>query len=227
MDRRESLKALTIGSLSVGAILTGCDDKKPAVKEDKTGKLSGYGRTEPEAARDTALMAETFFTAAEMKTITVLSDIIIPADDRSGSASQAKVPDFIEFMAKDQPQFKLPLRGGLRWLDVQCMKRYNNAFTDCTSQQQLELIDQIAYPELVKPDMVQGAAFFSLMRDLTANGFFTTQAGIKDLDYKGNVPNEWDGVPADVLQHYGLAYDEKLLPLYLKMEDRGKIMTWD
>lgn len=227
MDRRESLKALTIGSLSVGAILTGCDDKKSATKEDKTGKLSGYGRTEPEAARDAALMAETFFTAAEMKTITVLSDIIIPADDRSGSASQAKVPDFIEFMAKDQPQFKLPLRGGLRWLDVQCMKRYNNAFIDCTSQQQLELIDQIAYPEQVKPDMMQGAAFFSLMRDLTANGFFTTQAGIKDLDYKGNVPNEWDGVPADVLQHYGLAYDEKLLPLYLKMEDRGKIMTWD
>jgi gluconate 2-dehydrogenase gamma chain len=73
---------------------------------------------------------------------------------------------------------------------------------------------------------VQGAAFFSLMRDLTANGFFTTQAGIKDLDYQGNKPNEWDGVPADVLKHYGLAYDEKLLPLYLKMEDRSKIMTW-
>jgi hypothetical protein len=228
MDRRESLKALTIGSLSVGAILTGCDDKKPAVKEkDTKGKLDGYGRTEPEAARDAALMADTFFTAGEMKTITVLADIIIPADEHSGSASEAKVPEFIEFMAKDQPQFKLPLRGGLRWLDMQCAKRYNNAFTDCTAQQQLELIDQIAYPEQAKPEMSQGVAFFSLMRDLTANGFFTTQMGIKDIGYKGNVPNEWNGVPADVLQQYGLAYDEKLLPLYLKMEDRGKIMTWD
>lgn len=228
MDRRESLKALTIGSLSVGAILTGCDDKKTATKEKGgAGKLPSYGRTEPEAARDAALMAETFFTAAEMKTIKVLVDIIIPADEHSGSASEAKVPEFIEFMAKDQPQFKLPLRGGLRWLDVQCAKRYNNAFTDCTPQQQLELIDQIAYPEQVKPDMAQGAAFFSLMRDLTANGFFTTQMGIKDIGYKGNTPNEWDGVPADVLQHYGLSYDEKLLPLYVKMEDRSKIMTWD
>ncbi|MBW8686173.1 gluconate 2-dehydrogenase subunit 3 family protein [Chitinophaga rhizophila] len=228
MDRRESLKALTIGSLSVGAILTGCDDKKPALKEkDKTGKLSGYGRTAPEEARDQVLMAETFFTATEMKTITVLVDIIIPADEHSGSASELKVPAFIEFMAKDQPQFKLPLRGGLRWLDVHCMKHYNNAFTDCTPQQQIELIDQIAYPEEAKPEMSQGVAFFSLMRDLTANGFFTTQAGIKDLGYKGNVPNEWDGVPADVLKQYDLAYDEKLLPLYVKMEDRGKIMTWD
>jgi gluconate 2-dehydrogenase gamma chain len=228
MDRRESLKALTLGSLSVGAILTGCDDKKPAAKEkDGSGKQAGYGRTAPEAARDATLMAETFFTAAEMKTITVLADIIIPADEHSGSASAAKVPAFIEFMAKDQPQFKLPLRGGLRWLDIQCMKRYNNAFTDCTQQQQLELIDQIAYPEQATPEMSQGVAFFSLMRDLTANGFFTSEMGIKDIGYKGNVPNEWDGVPADVLQQYGLAYDEKLLPLYLKMEDRSKVMTWD
>lgn len=227
MDRRESLKALTIGGLSVGTILSGCDTKKPAGKEKEAGKLPAYGRTEPEAARDAALMAETFFTAAEMKTITVLADIIIPKDDRSGSASDAKVPEFIEFMAKDQPQFKLPLRGGLKWLDVQCAKRYNNAFTDCTREQQIELIDQIAYPEQVKPEMAQGAAFFSLMRDLTANGFFTTQMGIKDIDYKGNTPNEWDGVPEHVLAHYGLAYDEKLLPLYLKMEDRSKIMTWD
>ncbi|SFN82399.1 Gluconate 2-dehydrogenase subunit 3 [Chitinophaga sp. YR627] len=228
MDRRESLKALTIGSLSVGAILTGCDDKKSPAKDKETaGKLGGYGRTEPEATRDAALMAETFFTATELKTITVLADIIIPADDHSISASAAKVPEFIEFMAKDQPQFKLPLRGGLRWLDVQCMKRYNNAFTDCTQQQQLELVDQIAYPEQAKPEMSQGVAFFSLMRDLTANGFFTSEAGIRDLGYKGNVPTEWDGVPADVLQQYGLAYDEKLLPLYVKMEDRGTIMTWD
>lgn len=228
MDRRESLKALTIGSFSVGTILTACDDKKPADKEKGAGdKLPGYGRTEPEAARDAALMADTFFTAAEMKTITVLADIIIPADEHSGSASEAKVPAFIEFMAKDQPQFKLPLRGGLRWLDVQCVKRYNNGFTDCTQQQQLELIDQIAYPEQAKPEMSQGVAFFSLMRDLTANGFFTSDIGIKDIGYKGNVANEWDGVPAEVLQQYGLAYDEKLLPLYLKMEDRGKIMTWD
>jgi gluconate 2-dehydrogenase gamma chain len=228
MDRRESLKALTIGGLSVGTILSGCDDKKPEAKaKGNDGKTPGYGRTEPEAARDAALMADTYFTAAEMKTITVLADIIIPKDEHSGSASEAKVPEFIEFMAKDQPQFKLPLRGGLRWLDHQCMKRYDNAFTDCKSEQQLELINEIAYPDQAKPENSQGVAFFSLMRDLTANGFFTSQMGIKDLGYKGNVPFEWDGVPADVLQQYGLAYDEKLLPQYLKMEDRGKIMTWD
>jgi hypothetical protein len=228
MDRRKSLKALALGTLSAGAILTGCDDKKPAATEkDATGKLPGYGRTEEEVKRDNALLAETFFTAAELKTVTLLTDIIIPADEHSCSASEAKVPEFIEFMAKDQPQLKLPLRGGLRWLDVQCMKRYNNAFTDCSQQQQLELVDQIAYPEQAKPEMSQGVSFFNLMRDLTANGFFTSKPGIKDIDYKGNTPNEWDGVPADVLQQYGYAYDEKTLASCLKIEDRGTIMTWD
>jgi gluconate 2-dehydrogenase gamma chain len=227
MDRRESLKALAVGSLSVSAILTGCDDKKPAENTKDAAKTPGYGRTEDEAERDQALMAQTFFTAAEMKTITVLSDIIIPADEHSGSASEAKVPEFIEFMVKDQPQFKLPMRGGLRWLDLQCAKRYGQAFVDCKKEQQIALIDLIAYPDHATPDMSQGVAFFSLMRDFTANGFFTSREGIKDLGYKGNVPNEWDGIPAEVLEQYGLAYEEKLLPLYLKMDDRSKIMTWD
>lgn len=224
MDRRESLKALAVGSLSVSAILTGCDNKTPVEKKDKD---AGYGRTADEKQRDEALMQQTFFTAAEMKTITILADIIIPADEHSGSASEAKVPEFIEFIVKDLPQFKTPMRGGLRWLDVQCMNRYNNAFSDCTREQQLALTDQIAYPEKTTPEMSQGVAFFSLMRDLTANGFFTSQMGIKDLGYKGNVANVWDGVPGDVLQQYGLAYDEKLLPVYLRSEDRGTVMTWD
>lgn len=228
MDRRESLKALTIGSLSVGSILTACENKsKVGKKEDAAAKAPVYGRTEEEKKRDAQLMAEQFFTAAEMRTITVLTDMIIPADDRSGSASEAGVPDFIEFIVKDQPHYQLPLRGGLRWLDVQCLKRFNRIFTGCSKQQQTEIIDQIAYPEQAAPDMTQGVAFFTTLRNLTATGFFTSKMGIKDLDYKGNTPNEWDGVPAEVLQQYGLAYDEKTLATCLKIEDRGKLMTWD
>jgi gluconate 2-dehydrogenase gamma chain len=225
MDRRETLKSLAVGSLSVSAFLTACTTKKT---EPGAGvKLPVYGRTADEKVRDTKLKDETFFTPEEMKTITVLADIIIPADEHSGSASEAKVPEFIAFIVKDMPKYKTSMRGGLRWLDIHSARLYDNRFTDCTSKQQLALIDQIAYPEKAAPEMSQGVAFFNLMRDLTANGFFTSKIGIKDIDYRGNTPNEWDGVPADVLKQYGLEYDAKTLSQCLKVEDRGKLMTWD
>lgn len=224
MDRRDSLKALAVGTLSVSALLSGCDTKKSETKSPAAAK---YGRTPEEAARDAALMEKTFFTEPEMAAITVLCDIIIPADEHSGSASDAGVPEFIEFIVKDQPAYQTPLRGGLRWLDIQSLKRYENIFVNCSEKQQLELIDLIAYPEKAPRHMQAGAAFFSTMRNLTATGFFTTKMGIEDIGYAGNKPNAWDGVPKEVLEQYGLEYDEKTLAQCLKNEDRGKIMTWD
>ena len=154
---------------------------------------------------------EDFFTAEEMATITILGDIIIPKDETSGSASDAKVPAFIEFIVKDMPEHQIPMRGGLRWLDIQCLTRYDKSFKDCTRQQQMEIVDEIAWPAKAKPEMSQGVAFFSLMRNLVASGFYTTEIGVKDIGFMGNVPNQWNGVPADVLQQYGLAYSEKEL----------------
>ncbi|MFM2363325.1 MAG: hypothetical protein RLZZ316_2227, partial [Bacteroidota bacterium] len=86
-----------------------------------------------------------------------------------------------------------------------------NAFKDCTPAQQIAMVDQIAYPEKAKPAMSQGVQFFNMMRNLTATGFYTTQMGIKDLGYMGNQPNQWNGVPDDVLKQYGYAYSEKEL----------------
>lgn len=229
MDRRESLKALAVGSLSVSALLAaGCNDKENNVTQEKAATGGNdYGRTPEEAERDAELMDEKFFTPEEMATITVLCDIIIPADDRSGSASEAKVPDFIEFIVKDQPQYQTPLRGGLRWLDLKSIKMYKQPFSKASAAQQLEFVGKIAYPEKEDPQMSQGVKFFQDMRNLTATGFFTSKMGLEDLQYKGNTPNAWDGVPDDVLKQYGLSYDEKTLSQCLKDEDRGKIMTWD
>ena len=139
-----------------------------------------------------------------MATISVLADLIIPKDEHSGSASDAGVPDFIEFIVKDEPEHQLPMRGGLHWLNLQCMNRYNNGFKDCSLQQQTELINEIAFPAKAKPMMQSGVAFFNKMRDLTAIGFFTSKMGIQDLGYKGNSPGKWEGVPKDVLEKYGL-----------------------
>ena len=155
------------------------------------------------------ITAKTFFSAHEMATITVLADIIIPRDEVSGSASDAKVPDFIEFIVKDMPEHQIPMRGGLRWLDVQCLKRFDKSFTDCSEQQRLKVVDDIAYPAKAKREFAQGVAFFNLMRNLTATGFYTSEVGVKDIGYAGNKPNAWNGVPDDVLKQYGYAYTEK------------------
>jgi len=146
-----------------------------------------------------------------MATISILADIIIPKDEISGSATDAKVPEFIEFIVKDMPNHQVPMKGGLKWLDIQCLKKYQKTFKDCSSKQQLELVDQIAYPKKAKSEMSQGVQFFNLMRNLTATGFYTSEIGVKDIGYEGNKPNQWNGVPDEVLKQYKLSYTEKEL----------------
>ena len=212
MDRRKSLKLIATGALAGGALAAGC---KPGDKKEKavaTEPVFTIDRNRDELKYEKELLAqEKFFTAHEMATISILADIIIPKDEVSGSASDAKVPDFIEFIVKDMPEHQIPMKGGLRWLDMQCLKKYENPFKDCNNTQQTEIVDAIAYPEKAKPEMSQGVQFFSLIRNLTATGFYTSQIGVKDIGYAGNAPTQWNGVPADVLAQYKLAYTEKEL----------------
>lgn len=210
MKRRDSLKLIATGAIATGTLIA-CDTKEPAAStEIKEGFPYSLDRSTEELERDKAILeAETFFTPHELATVTILADIIIPKDEVSGSASDAKVPEFIEFIMKDQPQHQTPMRGGLRWLDVQCLNRYEKTFKECSSVQQMEMVDQIAWPEKAKPEMVQGVAFFNLVRNLTASGFYSSEAGVKDLGYEGNKPNKWNGVPEDVLAQYNLSYSEK------------------
>lgn len=206
MNRRDSLKAIGLTAVSTALLVDACKTAPEKTAETNTTTTPGdvAGREPFEIERDKQLHAETFFTKAEMATITALADIIIPKDEHSGSASDAGVPDFIEFIVKDIPEHKVPMRGGLRWLDVQCAERYNHAFVDCSHDQQIGMVTEIAYPLKAKPNMQQGVSFFNRMRDLTASGFFTSKVGIKDIGYAGNQPNQWKGVPEDVLKQYGM-----------------------
>lgn len=212
MDRRKSLKALAVGTLAAGVLLDACkpgEDKPVVDAKDKKDPALTLDRMKEEVDHYHTVTASTFFSAEELATITILGDIIIPKDAVSGSASDAKVPEFIEFIVKDMPEHQVPMRGGLRWLDMQCLKRYEKAFKDCSVQQQMEMVDRIAWPAKAKPDMAQGVAFFNLMRNLTATGFYTSEIGVKDLGYAGNKANKWNGVPDEVLKQYNLAYTEK------------------
>jgi len=217
MKKRDFLKNIGLSSLGLAVVsqdaLAGemLDGPKPKPKAKAAASASttpkyNYGRTKDEMARDAKLLAEKFYTDHEIQTITVLSDIIIPADKFSGSASQAGVPAFIEFITKDKPEFKTPMRGGLRWLDSTAIKRFGKDFVACTSKEQINIVDDIAYPEQAKKEFSQGVNFFTLMRNLTASGFYSSEMGHKDMDYQGNRPNNWEGVPDDVLKQYGLSY---------------------
>lgn len=217
MDRRKYLKSMTAGSLGAGLLLQSCDTEAPKEVKDAP-KAFTYDRTQEELLREEKLNSEKFFDEHEMKTIGILADIIIPKDETSGSATDAGIPAFIEFIVKDMEHYKTPMRGGLKWLDLQCMKRYTVDFAACTQAQQLEMVEEIAFPEKAKPELQQGVAFFNTMRDLTACGFFSSEIGIKDLGYAGNKPNQWNGVPQDVLDQYKLKYDERTLEISVKFD---------
>ncbi|WP_375436146.1 gluconate 2-dehydrogenase subunit 3 family protein [uncultured Hymenobacter sp.] len=205
MKRRDSLKAIGVATLSTALLLEACSKEQKKAPEVAVKPVKdNTGRQEFEIEREEKLNQITFFTEHEMATITVLADIIIPKDEKSGSASDAKVPDFIEFIVKDIPEHQVPMRGGLRWLDMQCLNRFNHAFVDCSAQQQLEMVTAIAYPRKATKEMKQGVTFFNRMRDLTASGFFSSKIGMADIGYVGNAPNRWTGVPVDVLKQYGM-----------------------
>ena len=207
MKRRDTLKAISVGSIVATAVGTEAHADTPQKAANNLSDFSA-GRSAAEHAYNAKLKAQVFFTPNEMQTIQVLSDYIIPADGQHGGAKEAKVADFIEFIVKDMPHYQTPMRGGLAWLDSQCKQHFQKKFTACTKAQQIEMLDEIAYPEKAKPTMSQGVAFFNLMRNLTATGYFTTKIGFDYLGYVGNRPNNWEGVPADVLKQYNLTSNE-------------------
>ena len=149
-----------------------------------------------------------FFTAREYATVRVLVDLIIPKDERSGSATDAGVPQFMDFMMVDQPARQTAMRGGLAWLDRECVSRFEKDFLACTAAQRTEVLDAIAWPQKATSGLAHGVAFFNSFRDLTASGFFTSKMGIEDLQYMGNryVP-EWTGCPPEVMKKLGVGLD--------------------
>ena len=146
-----------------------------------------------------------FFNAHEWATINVLVDIIIPKDERSGSATEAGVPVFMDFLLDDQPNRQTAMRGGLAWIDLECQDRYDKRFLECTADERTAVLDDIAWPQKAKPEFAHGVAFFNSFRDLTASGFWSSKMGVEDLQYIGNVMvAEWKGCPPDALKKLGL-----------------------
>lgn len=199
MDRREAIKTLSLGTLAGTFVLTGC--KNPPENEAKKLQEKFWDHITKE---DLEMWEARFFTDSEFETVRQLGNLIIPADERSGNAEDAGVPEFIDFMMIDRPEYQTPIRGGLNWLDYQCESRFNSSFANCSETQQKDMLDQIAYPETAAPEMQAGVSFFNRFRDLVASGFWSSKIGIEDIGYMGNQPYDWQGCTHEALQHLGL-----------------------
>jgi gluconate 2-dehydrogenase gamma chain len=192
IDRRRVLQLLGSAPLAAGFVWT------------ETEVLEAQRRTQ-QARRAAPGYKPSFFTAQEYRTVTLLAEIIIPKDERSGGAGEAGVPEFIDFMMVDQPRRQVPMRGGLAWLDQECNSRYDKSFVAATDVQQREVLDEISGLEPRRPDQSHGVAFFRSFRDLVATGFWTSKIGIADLQFTGNVfVPEWNGCPDEALKKLGL-----------------------
>lgn len=232
MKRRDSLKYLLVGTISgaTAGSLSSCDNQNDTTDVEGIPQNDDlYGRTPEEKLHDERVREAVYLNEHELETIAVLCDIILPATDTAGSATDAEVPEFIEFIVKDLPYHQLPMRGGLMWLDIESNRRFNKEFIAASPEQQIQIVDDIAYPDPdgKKPEMAPGIKFFNLMRNLTLTGYYTTQMGFKDLGYTGNYPNVWDGVPAEVLANYDVDYEEEWLAKCVDQSKREVVAEWD
>lgn len=221
MDRREALKvmATTAAAASIGSGIapTVADAQAPVqiaprprpgtAVPPKTGPRGTP--TDPDLLNARATWPR-LLTAPEMATVSALCDMIIPADDKSPAASAVGVPAYInEYVSAPYDWAERALvrvRGGLAWLDVESAKRFSKPFTQLTVAQRTLICDDICYQPNAKPEFKAGARFFNEMRNLTQSGFYTSDAGMKDLGYVGNVPlAKFELPPAEVLRKLGIA----------------------
>lgn len=203
VSRRDALKVL--GAVPMAAAVAALPQ---VVQQPMTPHTTPAQPAHPAPTPGTS--SPQFFTAHEFATVKLLADYIIPKDERSGSASDAKVPEYIDGMLADKEtglNQKTAMRGGLAWLDSECEKRFQKTFLRSSDAQRRQVLDDIAYPKKAKPEMSHGVSFFNRFRDAVASGFFSSAIGWQDLQYVGNVFNpNYDGCPPAALKKLGVSY---------------------
>jgi len=199
LPRRQALK--TFGAISLAAAF---DLTPPQLERALDGMAALAEEQQPS-------YTPKFFTAAEWRTARMLADYVIPRDERSGSATDAKVPEFMDWLLADREaseSSRMSMRGGLKWLDNESRDRFGRTFVNAADEQRRQVLDDIAWPAKAPPSMSQGVAFFTRFRDFTASGFFSSAMGWQDVQYIGNVSlPAWDGCPPAALEKLGVTYD--------------------
>jgi gluconate 2-dehydrogenase gamma chain len=189
VSRRDVLKSLTVGA-AVSSVLR--------VIPLEAAEYAHHLIASEKAENKTGQYTPKFFPPAQYKTLCTLCETILPADADSGGAIEAGAPEFIDLLTSENPEYQLMLGGGLMWLDSTCIDRFGSSYLDCTVEQRTEMLGRIAYRKNIEqdPGVSQGIEFFAYLRNLTADGFFTSKIGIHYLGYIGNTfLSEFPGCP--------------------------------
>ena len=199
MNRREAVQLLAV--LPFAAALS--------LPTSELAKARRFVEAAQMAAAEGVSFAPRFFTAAEFRTAGILADMIIPRDERSGSATDAGVPEFMDFMMIERPNNQKWMRAGLAWIDAQSNTRFGKPFADASASQREQILNDVAWPVRAPEPMADGVNFFNRFRDLTSSGFWSSRMGVKDLRYIGSTFNpDWNGCPPDALRKLGVTYDK-------------------
>ncbi len=193
-NRRDALKAIGAGAFGMGA---------------------AYGVTPKALERFYETLAQgqydyVFFTPDELAAIRILADMIIPRDDVSGSATDAGTVEYVDFiLSVSNGETQQLWRDGLTWLDNECRRRFTNGYATCTDEQRGQVIDDIARPRRAREELAEQVEWFNAVRNLVGSGFFSSEMGVRDLGYIGNVFNpNWQGAPQEALDELGVNYEE-------------------
>jgi gluconate 2-dehydrogenase gamma chain len=191
MDRRDLLTALAAVPVALAIPSEGV--------ERAAAHAADALEAEAQAQQPTAYVPKNF-TADEYRLVRMLVDYVIPRDARSGSATQAGVPQFMDFILGEFANNRTWMKDGLAWMNAECRRRFDNGFVSCSDAERREVLDAIAYPARALPEDRPGVEFFNRFRNLTSSGFWSSRIGIADLGYVGNRPvAQWEGTPANVL----------------------------
>ena len=179
LSRRDVLKSLTLGVVA-GSVLRVI----PAEAAEYAHRMVQAEK----AQTPSAAYKPKFFSEREYKTLQALCQAIIPPDSKTGGAIEAGAPEFIDLLTSENTDYQLKLRGGMMWLDGTCRDRFGKVYLEAPAGAQKQILDLIAYRKniLTDPGLSQGVEFFSFLRNLTADGYFTSEIGIKDLGYIGS-----------------------------------------
>lgn len=206
MDRRTTIKWMLAASAAWPARRAAAGQPRHGTALLRPPRAPGYG-TDPDLV--TPHKRGEFWpltlSAAQRRLAAVLSDLIIPADEHSPSASAVGVVDFIdEWVSAPYPvqQRDRPvLLEGFAWLDAEAARRGGKSFADLDAATHAAICDSICDATRAQPERREAAHFFALYRDLTAAAFYSSPEGRKDLGYIGNVPlTSFDGAPPELLK---------------------------
>jgi gluconate 2-dehydrogenase gamma chain len=199
MNRREAVQLMSVLPIAAALGLSKVDHARAWQLVDDARELAAEG----------IAFAPKYFTPAEFRTVGILADMIIPRDDRSGSATDAGVPEFMDFIMIDKPGNQQWMRPGLTWIDAQSTARFGQPFAGASASQREQILNDVAWPGRAPATLSDGVSFFNRFRDLTSSGFWSSRMGVKDLRYIGNTFNpNWNGCPPEALAKLGVNYDK-------------------